>query len=84
MNLDKLRTEIDRIDDDMMELFKKRMHVSFLIGQYKKDHQLPVLDLKRESELFEKRKQALQDEALWPLYKAFIEEVMRLSKVNQQ
>jgi chorismate mutase len=84
MNLDELRAEIDQIDKDMMELFKKRMHVSFLIGQYKKEHQLPVLDVKREFELLEKRKQALQDEALWPLYKAFIEEVMRLSKVNQQ
>jgi monofunctional chorismate mutase len=84
MNLDELRAEIDRIDKDMMELFKKRMHVSFLIGQYKKEHQLPVLDLKRESELLEKRKQTLHNDALWPLYKEFIQEVMRLSKVNQQ
>jgi len=84
MNLDELRVEIDQIDTEMMELFKKRMHVSSLIGQYKKEHQLPVFDAKREIELLEKRKQALQDTALWPLYKDFIQEVMRLSKVYQK
>jgi len=84
MNLEELRAEIDQIDQKMMDLFKQRMHVSSLIGQYKKEHQIPVLDVKRETELLEKRKLALQDEKLWPLYLDFIQELMRLSKANQQ
>jgi monofunctional chorismate mutase len=83
MNLEELRKQIDKIDLEMMELFKKRMQVSFLIGEYKKAHKLPVLDSNREQELLENRKKALHDDRLWPLYEDFIKEVMRLSKVNQ-
>ena len=83
MNLEELRKQIDEIDLAMMDLFKKRMQVSFLIGEYKKTHKLPVLDMNREQEILENRKLALHDDHLWPLYKDFIKEVMRLSKVNQ-
>ena len=35
MNLDELRLEIDKIDDELIKLFEKRMEVSAKIGEYK-------------------------------------------------
>jgi monofunctional chorismate mutase len=83
MNLDEMRNQIDQIDLQMQELFKKRMAISKAIGQYKKDHHLPVLDSNRERDLFIKRRASLGDEALWPLYESFLKEIMRLSKEIQ-
>ncbi len=83
MNLDDMRIQIDDIDLQMQELFKKRMAISKAIGQYKKDHHLPVLDPNRELQLLSKRRASLNDESLWPLYESFLKEIMRLSKEIQ-
>lgn len=51
MNLDELRAEIDKIDDQLINLFQKRMEVASKIGQYKKENGLPVLNSQREREI---------------------------------
>ena len=51
MNLDELRAEIDRIDDQLINLFEERMEVASKIGQYKKENGLPVLNSQREREI---------------------------------
>ncbi|MEE1003462.1 MAG: prephenate dehydratase [Acutalibacteraceae bacterium] len=51
MNLDELRAEIDKIDDQLIKLFQDRMEVASKIGQYKKDNGLPVLNSQREREI---------------------------------
>lgn len=84
MKLTDLRKEIEEIDQEMLELFIKRMDVSYQIGMYKKQHQLPILDEKREQALFDKQKALLNNETLWPLYKSFLKELMRLSKEYQK
>ena len=48
--MEELRTQIDRIDHQMVALFVQRMDVAAKIGAYKAAHQLPVLDAKREAE----------------------------------
>ncbi|MBQ4155690.1 MAG: prephenate dehydratase [Clostridia bacterium] len=50
MNLDELRVEIDKIDDELINLFQKRMDVAVEIGKYKKNNNLPVLNSQRERE----------------------------------
>ena len=50
MNLDELRLEIDKIDDQLIKLFQERMEVSAKIAEYKRENNLPVLDPKRERE----------------------------------
>jgi len=84
MKLDVLRKEIEAIDKEMLELFIKRMDISYQIGSYKKEHHLPIFDEKREKALLEKQKELLDNEVLWPLYKEFLKEVMRLSKAFQK
>ncbi|MBE0701467.1 MAG: chorismate mutase [Acholeplasmataceae bacterium] len=84
MNLEKLREETDQIDLDMMVLFKKRMELSLLIGAYKKEHQLPVLDKNREQWLLLKRKEQFDDELLWPYYERILKELMKVSREYQE
>ena len=48
MELSDYRTEIDRIDRQLTQLFAQRMEVAAGIGAYKKEHSLPVLDPARE------------------------------------
>ena len=46
--LDNYRVEIDEIDKELVELIDKRMRVAEKVGSYKKENNLPVLDLARE------------------------------------
>jgi chorismate mutase len=83
MSLDELRAQIDQIDLLMQDLFKKRMAISKQIGVYKKEHQLPILDPKRELELLAQRRVSFHDETLWPYYESLLKEIIRLSKEIQ-
>lgn len=50
-----LRKQIDRLDDDLLELLAKRMRVARDIGSYKKEHNMPVLQPGRYNDLMQKR-----------------------------
>ena len=50
MDLKELRGQIDEIDDQLVELFAKRMDVAAAIGDYKKENGLPVFVPARERE----------------------------------
>ena len=50
MDLKELRGQIDEIDDQLVELFAKRMDVAAAIGDYKKENNLPVFVPARERE----------------------------------
>ena len=53
MNLQDYRKQIDAIDDELVRLFKERMEVARKIAEYKKEHDLPVLNAGREQEKLE-------------------------------
>ncbi|MDR0415372.1 MAG: bifunctional 3-deoxy-7-phosphoheptulonate synthase/chorismate mutase type II, partial [Prevotellaceae bacterium] len=53
--LDAYRRQIDLIDDTIFQAMVQRMNISQKIGQYKKDHNLMVLQLGRWEEILEKR-----------------------------
>lgn len=50
-----LRQQIDKIDNDLMDLLAKRMRVCREIGQYKKEHNMQVLQTVRYNEILDKR-----------------------------
>ena len=50
-----LRKQIDELDNQLMELMAKRMRVCREIGQYKKEHNMTVLQTARYNEILEKR-----------------------------
>ncbi len=51
MEIKELRDQIDKIDEQLVELFKQRMGVSAHVTEYKREHNMPVLDATREREL---------------------------------
>lgn len=53
-NLDQLRNDIDNIDRQITDLFKKRMETSIEVAKYKKEHKVPVLNSNREKEVLHK------------------------------
>ena len=50
MDLTELRSEIDKIDDELVRLFGQRMDIAAQIADYKKAHDLPILVPARERE----------------------------------
>ncbi|MCH5228869.1 MAG: bifunctional 3-deoxy-7-phosphoheptulonate synthase/chorismate mutase type II [Muribaculaceae bacterium] len=52
-NLALLRQQIDRINEELLELLAKRMRISCEIGQYKKEHHMPVIQQTRYNELMD-------------------------------
>ena len=52
-NIAQLRTRIDIIDEELLSLLKARMEISGTIGQYKKEHNITVLQTARWEELME-------------------------------
>ena len=54
MDLDRIRKEIDQIDDQIVKLLEERMHLVEGVVAYKKASGKPILDIKREEAIFEK------------------------------
>lgn len=54
MELEEARKNIDKIDNEMRTLFIKRLEEVNKVIRYKKDHNLPILDVSREKEVIEK------------------------------
>jgi chorismate mutase len=53
-SLSTLRKQIDSTDNELLELLAKRMRISREIGQYKKEHNIQVLQTGRYDEIMQK------------------------------
>lgn len=51
MKLDELRKEIDKIDDELLKLFEKRMQITHQVAQYKIENGLDVFQSQREQDI---------------------------------
>jgi chorismate mutase len=54
-SLDTLRKQIDELDNGIIELLTKRMRISREIGQYKREHDMTIVQTKRYTEILSKR-----------------------------
>lgn len=54
-NLTLLRQQIDGLDNELLEILARRMQVSRDIGQYKKEHRMPVLQASRYDSIMQRR-----------------------------
>ncbi len=52
--LEKLRQQINQLDDELMQLLSQRMKVAEKIGQYKKENNITILQTKRWNEILER------------------------------
>lgn len=55
--LEKLRAQIDHLDDELMQILSQRMKVAEKIGQYKKENNITVLQTNRWNEILERATQ---------------------------
>ncbi|MCD4695200.1 MAG: bifunctional 3-deoxy-7-phosphoheptulonate synthase/chorismate mutase type II [Bacteroidales bacterium] len=53
--LEELRTEIDKIDAELLQILSRRMSLVEEIGKYKSDHNITILQLKRWSNIVNDR-----------------------------
>lgn len=54
-DLSVLRNQIDDLDNELLQLLAKRMRVSREIGQYKLEHDMPILQTQRYDEILTDR-----------------------------
>lgn len=73
-SLDKYRKEIDKIDDNIIELLEQRFNLVVEIGQYKKENNLPVFDAKRESAIKKKITTKKYQDSLSNIYDTILKE----------
>ena len=62
--LEQARMIINDIDQQMAELFVKRMKAAELVYEHKKEFGLPIADEKRELEIIEKNSALVNDEVI--------------------
>jgi chorismate mutase len=77
-----LRKQIDTIDNEIMEVLAKRMRVCREIGQYKKEHNMTIVQTSRYNEILEKRGAqgslcGMAEEFVKTVYSAIHEESVR-------
>ena len=83
MGIDQLRSRIDYIDEDLLKEFGARMDVSRLIGAYKRDHNVAILQAVRWDEVMEGMKEkarayGLSDKFIGDVFNAIHEESIRI------
>lgn len=77
-----LRQQIDQIDNDLLESLSKRMRISREIGQYKKEHSMPVVQTGRYDDILNSRAAAAEElgmngDFMKTVYQAIHEESVR-------
>ena len=78
-----LRREIDKIDQEIVKLFNDRLEIAKKIALYKKANNLTVLDQKREDALLEKISKLSQDEYKEETLKLY-DGILKISKDYQK
>lgn len=53
--LEELRTEIDKLDAELVDILAQRMNIVEQIGEYKKENNITILQIKRWSEIIKNR-----------------------------
>lgn len=83
-SLELLRQQIDRIDDELLELLGKRMKVACEIGQFKKEHSMPVIQAGRYSDLMERRVNSAKEMGMSPDFMRSVLAAIHEESVRQQ
>lgn len=82
MNLKEIRDEIDKIDDDILELFLKRMALSDEVAKIKKDTGKMIKDDNREKQIIKRLTGKSTDNSYY--IKSLFSHIMGLSRERQQ
>ena len=83
MEINELRTKINKMDKELLELFKERMKISEEIGLYKKENNLPILDKAREREILSRLTENADTE-MSGYIKVLFASIFEMSKTHQK
>jgi len=81
-DLEELRQEIDRIDDEIRDLFLARLEIVQNIATYKQENSLPISHPDREQNILTRLTAGLSDKQAAELTKLY-EEIFRISRDTQ-
>lgn len=85
MSLEELRSEIETIDRELVELIARRTYVADTIAQVKSERGLPTVDEEQEQEVMNRAgKNAERFEVDSNLVKAIFRLLIELNKVEQR
>lgn len=76
--------QIDSIDNEIIDLLAKRMKVCLVVGQYKKEHGISVVQSNRYNEIVEKRSKQGTEKGLSEDFVKQIVELIHSESVRQQ
>lgn len=65
-SLKQLRKQVDTIDNELLEVLNKRMRVTDEIGQFKKEHRMPVIQAGRYDDLMSGRVKLAEEMGMSP------------------
>jgi chorismate mutase len=86
LDIDHIRKEIDRLDNELLRIFNERAALALQIGEIKKQKGLPVYDPDREKRIFGRMQAAnpgpLEDNAIVRLFERVIDESRRLERIR--
>ena len=78
------RDLIDSVDNQIIELYVKRMEIVKEITKLKIENDLPVLDQNREKIMLEKNLEKIKDDEFKKYYKSVLEGFLKASKEMQK
>ncbi|MCI5938740.1 MAG: chorismate mutase [Bacilli bacterium] len=79
----KYRQEIDLIDIELKQLFLKRMSIIKKITDYKRENNISITDITRETEMFHTLLMDINDNDK-KYYKEFLSNIIKISKEYQK
>ena len=82
--LEKARLTINETDENMAELFCRRMKAAEAAAAYKKEHGLPVYDAERETELLKRNAALIEDGVMRSYYTEFLQNTVAISRAYQE
>ena len=82
-DLNNIREEIDLLDKDLIEIFKKRMDLVKYVINYKIDNDLDIFDSSREKYILEKNRKILNNKEYEKYLDEFFISLMKISKDMQ-
>lgn len=83
MTLTLLRQEIDKIDQELVHLFEKRLALVNQVSDHKVQHNMAVFDQQREGDILEKVSQLVTDPSLESAIIETFEMIMAISRKHQ-
>lgn len=83
-SLRQLRKQVDEIDNELLEVLAKRMRVTDEIGQFKKEHRMPVIQAGRYDDLMSRRVSLAQEMGMSPEFMRKILAAIHEESVRRQ